>query len=266
LNVTLRKAGVQSWVCWTHTLRVWHDAGRKLSMDVEALGLTVRLATACMLILLAAGLPLAWWIARGSGVARGLAQAAVSLPLLLPPTVLGFYLLVGLGPTTTVGRWLIRLVGHPLAFSFGGLLIGSVLYSLPFSVQPLVAGFRMVDQRLLDAAATLGASPWRVFWTVALPLARGSVVTSAVLTFTHTVGEFGVVLMLGGDIPGVTRTSSIALYDAVQSGDYAAANHTALLLVCIATVGLAAIYLRSGTASGSGDVGAGRAQASEVPR
>jgi len=212
-------------------------------MDFEALWLTLRLAVGTTAILLVIALPLAWWIASGRGAGRALVQSVVALPLVLPPTVLGFYLLVAMGPLTAPGRFLIRLLGHPLAFSFGGLLVGSVLYSLPFAVQPLVAGFESVDRRYLEAAAGLGATPRKIFWTLVLPMARASLLTSAVLTFTHTVGEFGVVLMLGGNIPGATRTLSISLYDLVQDGNYAAANRTALVLVCFATVALLAIYL-----------------------
>jgi molybdate transport system permease protein len=162
----------------------------------------------------------------------------------LPPTVLGFYLLVALGPLTAPGRLIIRLLGHPLAFSFSGLVVGSVLYSLPFAVQPLVAGFRAIDPALLEVAATLGASPGSAFRTITLPLAKASVVTAAVLTFTHTVGEFGVVLMLGGNIPGATRTLSIALYDQVQDFNYAAANRTAGMLLAFSLVTLIVVYWR----------------------
>lgn len=212
-------------------------------MDFEALWLTLKLAISTTAILLLIALPLAWWIASGCGMTRALVQAIVALPLVLPPTVLGFYLLVAMGPLTSPGRLLIRIVGHPLAFSFTGLLIGSVLYSLPFAVQPLVAGFEAVERGYIEAAAGLGASPARVFFSVVLPMARASLLTSAVLTFTHTVGEFGVVLMLGGNIPGATRTLSISLYDLVQDGNYAAANRTALVLVVFATAALAVIYL-----------------------
>jgi molybdate transport system permease protein len=215
-------------------------------MEFEALWLTLRLAAGTTAILLAVALPLAWWIASGRSVERALVQAVVALPLVLPPTVLGFYLLVAMGPLTEPGRLLIRLLGHPLAFSFGGLLVGSVLYSLPFAVQPLVSGFASVDQIYVETAAGLGASPWRTFWSVVLPMARTSLLTSATLTFTHTVGEFGVVLMLGGNIPGVTRTLSISLYDLVQNGNYEAANRTALVLISFAIVALLAIYLLPG--------------------
>ncbi len=212
-------------------------------MDFEALWLTLRLAAATTAILLLLAVPLAWWIASGLGTMRALVQAVVALPLVLPPTVLGFYLLVAMGPLTAPGRLLILLFGHTLAFSFTGLLIGSVLYSLPFAVQPLVAGFEAVDRGYIEVAAGLGASPWRVFRTVVFPMARTSLLTATVLTFTHTVGEFGVVLMLGGNIPGATRTLSISLYDLVQDGNYAAANRTALALVVFAAAALAAIYL-----------------------
>ena len=213
-------------------------------MDTEALWLTLRLALSTTALLLAIALPLAWWIASGAGALRALTQAVVALPLVLPPTVLGFYLLVALGPLTAPGRLIIRLLGHPLAFSFEGLVAGSVLYSLPFAVQPLVAGFRAIDPALLEVATTLGASPLRAFRTIALPLAKASLVTAAVLTFTHTVGEFGVVLMLGGNIPGATRTLSIALYDQVQDFNYAAADRTAGVLLAFSLVTLVTIYWR----------------------
>ena len=212
-------------------------------MDFEALLLTLRLAVGTTAILLAVALPLAWWIASGHGAGRAFVQSIVALPLVLPPTVLGFYLLIAMGPLTAPGRLLMRVFGHPLAFSFGGLLVGSILYSLPFAVQPLVAGFQAVDRGFIEAAAGLGANPTKVFATVVLPMARASLLTSAVLAFTHTVGEFGVVLMLGGNIPGATRTLSISLYDLVQDGNYAAANRTALVLIGFATVALLTIYL-----------------------
>lgn len=212
-------------------------------MDVQALLLTLRLATATTAALVIPAVPLAWWIARGEGFGRGLVQALVALPLVLPPTVLGFYLLVMMGPMTAPGRLLIRVIGHPLAFSFMGLLVGSVVYSLPFAVQPLVAGFRAVDREYVEAAEGLGVRPRTVFFGVVLPMARGSMLTSAVLTFTHTVGEFGVVLMLGGNIPGATRTLSISLYDMVEDGRYGEANETAALLVGIAMLALLLVYL-----------------------
>jgi molybdate transport system permease protein len=215
-------------------------------MDLQALGLTLRLAITTTAILLVVALPLAWWIASGHSIARALVQAIVALPLVLPPTVLGFYLLIVMGPLTAPGRLLIRLFGHPLAFSFTGLLIGSILYSLPFAVQPLVAGFTAIDRGYIEASAGLGASPSRTFRSVVLPMSRAALLTSAVLTFTHTVGEFGVVLMLGGNIPGATRTLSISLYDLVQDGNYTAANRTALVLIAFALTALFIIYLLPG--------------------
>ena len=213
-------------------------------MDTQALWLTLRLALSTTALLMLIALPLARWIAAGTGVFRSLTQAVVALPLVLPPTVVGFYLLVALGPLTAPGRLIIRLLGHPLAFSFEGLVIGSMLYSLPFAVQPLVAGFRAIDRSYLETAAGLGATPWKVFVSIVLPLAKHSLATSAILTFTHTVGEFGVVLMLGGNIPGATRTLSIALYDQVQDFNYAAANRTALALLIVSVAALLVIYRR----------------------
>ena len=215
-------------------------------MDFEALWLTLQLAVGTTAILLVIALPLAWWIASGRGAGRALVQAVVALPLVLPPTVLGFYLLVALGPLSAPGRVLIRVIGHPLAFSFAGLLVGSVIYSLPFAVQPLVAGFSAVERGYVETAEGLGASPWRTFRAVVLPLTRASLLTSSVLTFTHTVGEFGVVLMLGGNIPGATQTLSISLYDKVQEFNYAAANRTALVLVAVSLAALLVIYSRRG--------------------
>lgn len=213
-------------------------------MDFEALLLTLRLATATTAVLLVAGLPLAWWLAIGSGWHRAAVRALVTLPLVLPPTVIGFYLLVGLGPRTGVGRLLTGLLGHPLAFSFAGLLAGSVVYSLPFAVQPLVTGFARLGREYGEAAALLGDSPWRVFLRVLLPLAAGDLLTAAVLVFMHTVGEFGVVLMLGGNIPGATRTLSLSIYDLLEDGRYDEANRTALVLIALAVASLSVVYGR----------------------
>jgi len=219
-------------------------------MDLAALGLTLRLATVTTLCLLILGTPLAYWIAglasaKTRTLPRRIAQAAVALPLVLPPTVLGFYLLVWLGPARAPGRALIHLIGHPLAFTFSGLVVGSVLYSLPFAVQPLVLAFSHVDRNLTDVASTLGASPLTVFRRVVLPLSRTGFLTAAILTFAHTVGEFGVVLMLGGDIPGLTRTLSISIFDQVQELNYTAADRTALALVAISFLALLLVYWRA---------------------
>ncbi|MGC9199998.1 MAG: molybdate ABC transporter permease subunit [Acidobacteriaceae bacterium] len=213
-------------------------------MDFAALGLTLRLASLTTLLLLLLATPLAAWIAAGRGAARRMAQAAVALPLVLPPTVLGFYLLVGLGPATALGRTLITLLGHPLAFTFSGLVIGSIIYSLPFAVQPLVVAFSSIDRPTVEVAQVLGASPWIVFRRITFPLSRAAYVTAAVLTFAHTVGEFGVVLMVGGDIPGVTRTLSIAIFDQVQELRYSSANLTAAALAAISFLALLIVYGR----------------------
>ena len=225
-------------------------------MDLQALLLTLRLAAVTTLILLPLALLLSAWLARARGVSARLIEACVGLPLVLPPTVLGFYLLVLLGPATPPGRLLVAIVGHPLAFTFSGLVIGSALYSLPFAVQPVLAGFRAVDGALLENAALLGASGWRTLTRILLPGARTSVLAAAVLCFAHTVGEFGVVLMLGGSIPGVTRTLSISLYDQVQDGHYAAANRMALLLVVIALVALLVVS-SAARPGGRGEAGRG---------
>ncbi len=215
-------------------------------MDWQALALTLKLASVTTGILLCLGMPFAAWVALSRSRLRGLAQALSALPLVLPPTVLGYYLLVLLGPRTAPGRMMAALLGHPLAFSFAGLVVGSVLYSLPFAVQPLVAGFAAVDPALLDAARLLGAGPGRITRTLLLPLARRSILTAALLSFLHTLGEFGVVLMLGGDIPGSTRTLSIVLFNQVEDFNYAAANRTAGVLVALCLVALIALYARPG--------------------
>jgi molybdate transport system permease protein len=211
-------------------------------MDWQAFWLTIRLATVTTVVLLAVSVPLAALLTLGRSRWLALLEALTAMPLVLPPTVLGFFLLVLLGPRTAVGREISRLLGHPLAFSFEGLVVGSVIYSLPFAVQPLVAGFSAIDRPLVDAARLLTSSTTRIVFTVFLPLARRSFLVAAVLSFLHTVGEFGVVLMLGGDIPGATRTLSILLYNQVENFDYAAATRTASLLLGTSVVALAAIY------------------------
>ena len=214
-------------------------------MDWQALWLTIRLATLTTLILLAFSVPLAALLTLGRSRWLALLEALTTMPLVLPPTVLGFFLLVLLGPRTAIGRGISQLLGHPLAFSFAGLVVGSVIYSLPFAVQPLVAGFSAIEPPLVDAARLLSSSRARIVLTVFLPLARRSLLVAAVLTFLHTVGEFGVVLMLGGDIPGATRTLSILLYNQVEDFDYGAAGRTAALLLSLSVAALAAIYFRS---------------------
>lgn len=216
-------------------------------MDLEALSVTLRLAAITTAILLVIGIPLAFWIVSTRSKLRAVIEAVTTLPILLPPTVLGFYLLVLLGARTAVGRAWIHLTGHPLAFTFAGLVIGSVIYSLPFAVQPLVAGFSAVDSAVVEQARLLGAGRWRLLRRVLLPLSARSIGAAALLCFTHTVGEFGVVLMVGGDIPGATRTLSIAIYDQVQDFAYGAANRTALLLVAIAVTSLVVLYAWRGS-------------------
>ncbi len=215
-------------------------------MDLQALWLTLRLAAVTTAILLALAVPLAFWIVSTRSRLRPLVEALATLPILLPPTVLGFYLLVLLGQRTAFGRALAHLLGHPLAFSFAGLVVGSVIYSLPFAVQPLTAGFHSVDASLVEQARLLGAGRFRILREILLPLSARSVLAAAALCFTHTIGEFGVVLMIGGDIPGATRTLSIAIYDQVQDFSYAQANHTSLVLLGFSLAALILLYARRG--------------------
>jgi molybdate transport system permease protein len=200
-------------------------------VDWQAIWLSGKLAALTTLTLLALGLPIAYWLTFSPRRWKFLVEAVVALPLVLPPTVLGFYLLVALGPRSPLGHLYEGLFHRMLPFSFQGLWVASVLYSLPFAVQPFAAGFAAVDRRFLEASACLGASPFRTFRSVLLPLSWASVATGAILAFAHTLGEFGVVLMVGGNIPGETRLVSIAIYDQVQAMDYAAAGRTALVLL-----------------------------------
>src|SRR5215472_15236394 len=205
-------------------------------MDWQAFWLTIRLAFLVAIILIAIGLPIAYWITYSHWRWKFLVEAVVALPIVLPPTVLGFYLLIALGPRSPLGRWWQTLTGHTLAFTFGGLLIGSIIYSLPFAVQPFAASFSLVDKQLMAASATLGASKLETFFRVILPLSVPGIVTGVALSFAHTMGEFGVVLMIGGNIPGVTRTVSIDIYDQVQASNYGAANMTAMLLLVLSFI------------------------------
>ena len=212
------------------------------TLDWQTLSLTLQLAATVSLALLLLGLPVAYWIAFSRWRWKFLVEATVALPIVLPPTVLGFYVLVALGPHSPLGRWWISLTGHSLAFTFSGLVIGSILYSLPFAVQPFAASFASVDRSLIAASATLGVSPLRTFFRVIAPLSLPGLITGFTLSFAHTLGEFGVVLMVGGNIPGVTRTVSIDIYDRVQAADYAGANHTALLLLVLCFSLLSIVY------------------------
>ena len=212
-------------------------------MDTQALLLTLRLSSLTAALLLLVAVPLAGWLVLGRARWRPVAEALAMVPLVLPPTVLGYYLLVLLGPRTGFGRFAAKLLGHPLAFSFSGLLVGSIVYSLPFALQPLLSGFAQVPLELLEAARLLGAGPLRTLGAVVLPLSRRALLASALLAFAHTVGEFGVVLMIGGDIPGATRTLSIALLDQVQAFDDAGAGRTAGLLLLVSFATLLLLYV-----------------------
>ena len=211
-------------------------------MNWQAIILTLRLAVTVSAVLVIIGLPLAYWIAFSRRRWKFLIESLVAMPLVLPPTVLGFYFLLLLGRGGAVGSWLNRIFGVTLPFSFAGLVVASVLYSLPFAVQPLVAGFAAVDRKLIAASALLGAPPMRTFLRVILPLSLRHLITAVVLSFAHTLGEFGVVLMVGGNIPGVTRTLSIAIYDNVQALDYASASQNALFLLIFSFVILSLVY------------------------
>jgi molybdate transport system permease protein len=208
----------------------------------EAIALSLKLAASVAAILVIAGMPIAYWVTFSRWRWKFLIEAVVALPLVLPPTVLGYYILVGLGPRNLPGKIWQSWFGHTLPFTFGGLLVASVLYSLPFAVQPFAAGFESVDRGLIEAAWTLGASHIATFFRVILPLSAAGAITGVVLSFAHTIGEFGVVLMVGGNIPGVTRTVSIDIYDQAQSGNYDAANHTALALLLFSFLVLSIIY------------------------
>jgi len=211
-------------------------------MDWQAIWLSIRLASLTTLILLVLGVPLAAWLAFSARRWRFLVDALVALPLVLPPTVLGFYVLLAIGPRSPIGSLYARITGGNLPFSFQGLLIASILYSLPFAVQPVAAAFHGVDRKLIEAAWCLGVSRFSTFRRVVVPLARRGIATGAVLSFAHTMGEFGVVLMVGGNIAGVTRTLSISIYDQVQALRYDAALQTSLLLLGFSFAALALTY------------------------
>ncbi len=211
-------------------------------MDWEAILLSVKLAAVVAAVLLVAGLPIAYWLTFSRRRWKFLVEAMVALPLVLPPTVLGFYVLLAIGSRGAVGRLWESWTGHGLAFTFEALVLASIVYSLPFAVQPVAAAFSQVDVTLLEASATLGATPLRTFFRVVLPLSRNGIIAGTVLSFAHTLGEFGVVLMVGGNLPGVTRTVSISIYDQVQAFQYDEANRTALLLLAFSFVVLAGVY------------------------
>lgn len=212
------------------------------SADLQAIWLTARLAGIVTIILLVIGTPIAWWLARTKSALKGPIGAVVALPLVLPPSVLGFYLLLAMGPQGPLGRLTEWLGIGALPFTFSGLVVASVFYSMPFMVQPLQNAFEAIGDRPLEVAATLRASPIDAFFTVALPLARPGFITAAILTFAHTVGEFGVVLMIGGNLPGATRVVSVQLYDHVEAFEYAAAHSLAAFMVLFSFLVLLALY------------------------
>lgn len=209
---------------------------------MDSLLLSFKLAGCVSLVLMVIGMPVAYWLAYSNWRGKFALESVVALPLVLPPTVLGFYALVAMGPRGPLGKIWIALFGHGLAFTFLGLVLASVMYSFPFAVQPLISSFEGVDRKLLDASAVLGSGKWRTFLRVILPLSLPGVVTAVVLSFAHTLGEFGVVLMVGGNLAGVTRTVAIDIYDHVQSLEYGEANRLALVLLVISFVVLSLVY------------------------
>ena len=210
--------------------------------DIQSIWLTIKLASIVTFILLILGTPVAWWLARSQSRLKGIIGAVVALPLVLPPSVLGFYMLLAMGPDGPVG-YLTRTLGiGALPFTFWGLVLASVFYSLPFMVQPLQNAFESIGDRPLEVAATLGASPLDAFFTVVLPLARPGFLTASILTFAHTVGEFGVVLMIGGNIPGVSRVASVQIYDHVEALEYAQAHRMAAVMLIFSFLVLLALY------------------------
>ena len=211
-------------------------------MDWTAIWVSARLSFATMVVLLVAGIPIAYWVAFSTWRWKFLVEAVVALPLVLPPTVLGFYVLVAIGPASPLGRLHAAVTGRGLPFTFEGLLIASAIYSLPFAVQPFSAAFGSVDTRLLEASWSLGVSRGATFRRIVLPLSMRGLVTGMVLSFAHTLGEFGVVLMVGGNLPGVTRTISVSIYDSVQALNYAAAWHASLLLLAVSFAILSVTY------------------------
>lgn len=211
-------------------------------MDFEPLLLTFRLASLTTMILFGLALPLAYWLAYGKFRGRAMVEAVIGMPLVLPPSVLGFYLLLAFSPSHAFGAWVEEIFGLRLVFSFPGLVVASVIYSLPFMVYPLQAGLQGLPVSLREASYTLGKSAWTTFFKVLLPNCKSAILTALVLTFAHTVGEFGVVLMIGGNIPGVTKVASVAIYNEVEALDYKAANQYALVLFVITFIVLLLVY------------------------
>ncbi|PCJ74724.1 MAG: molybdate ABC transporter permease subunit [Rhodobacteraceae bacterium] len=213
-----------------------------MMVDLSPLWLTIQLAGATTFFLLLLGTPLAWWLANTKSKARPMIEALTALPIVLPPTVIGFYFLILLSPTSAIGRFWVDVTGETLTFSFTGLVIASMFYSLPFMVQPLQTAFQTIGRAPMEAAATLRASPINAFFTVAVPMAKRGFLTAIVLSFTHTIGEFGVVLMVGGNIPGETKVISIAIYEHVETLRYAEAHQLAGGLMIFSFIVLLAVY------------------------
>ena len=211
-------------------------------MNWTAIWVTCKLATLTSIALLVIGLPIAYWLAYSKWRWKFLVESIVALPLVLPPTVLGFYILVAIGPQSPIGQFYADITGHTLPFSFQGLLMASILYSLPFAVQPFATAFEQVDRKLIEASWTLGLSKLQTFFKLILPLSTAGLITGVVLSFAHTLGEFGVVLMVGGNIEGVTRTVSIEIYDNVQALDYAGAAKTSAFLLIVSYAVLLLVY------------------------
>ncbi|MEC8058627.1 MAG: molybdate ABC transporter permease subunit [Pseudomonadota bacterium] len=214
--------------------------------EINAVWLTLQLAGTTTALLLLVGTPLAWWLAQSKSRLRPLIEAITAMPLVMPPTVIGFYLLLLFSPDSVLGEFWFTLSGSTLAFSFSGLVIASMLYSLPFMVQPLVNAFASIDIRLREAAASLGAKPADIFRNLVLPLSKRGFISACVLTFAHTIGEFGIVLMVGGNIPGETRVISIAIYEQVETLNYAEAHILSGGLIALSFIALSTVYLSNG--------------------
>ncbi|OOQ57630.1 molybdate ABC transporter permease subunit [Mucilaginibacter pedocola] len=212
-------------------------------MDITPIWLTLKLAGITTVVLLLLGLPLGWWLSKKRSLYKIITEAIITMPLVLPPSVLGFYLLLAFSPRHGVGQWLLDTFSLRLVFSFPGLVIASVIYSLPFMVSPVKSAFQQLPASLRQASLTLGKTEWQTFWHVLLPNIKPSLLTAIVLTFAHTLGEFGVVLMIGGNIPGVTRVASIAVYDAVERMDYPAANNYSFVLFAITFVLVISVFI-----------------------
>ena len=212
-------------------------------MDLSPVWLTLKLAAITTLILLLIGLPVAWWLSKKRSIFKIVIEAIITMPLVLPPSVLGFYLLLAFNPQRGFGKWLNEVFNVQFVFSFQGLVLASVIYSMPFMISPVKSAFQQLPLSLSQASYTLGKTQWQTFWHVLLPNIKPSLLTAVVLTFAHTLGEFGVVLMIGGNIPGVTRVASIAVYDSVEQMDYTSANNYSLILFAITFVMVISVFI-----------------------